>query len=59
MLVIVGIWVAIILVGVNLGMSLCFVPVPGGKGDWVVVGLITPAMMLCAVLLSLSLWSVL
>lgn len=58
MLVIVGIWVGIVLAGVNLGMALCFIPPEGEKGDWLPVWLVAPSMVVITILLSLQLGSV-
>jgi len=59
MLSIIGIWAGIILCGVNLGMSLSFIPKAGHKGDWLPVWLVAPAMVGVAVVLSVQLGSVL
>jgi len=48
MLSTIGIGLAIIGIGVNLGLSFLFIPPRGGQGEWFVFFLVCPAMIFCA-----------
>ena len=49
------IWVAIIGLGINLGLSFCFIPAVGQKGEWFIFFLVGPAMVVCGGLLGIHL----
>ena len=55
MLTTVGLWVAIVFCGINLGLALCFIPPVGRKWDWFPVWWVGGGMLAAGVVLSLLL----